>query len=233
MERADAIYSKRDFGENRVCAAPGSIESFYMLSDPIVYIVEDDAPVRRSMERLLSRANLTTVSYPTPKAFLEAAPTLDFGCVLLDIGLPGMDGLAVQARLIELGIILTIIIITGRGDVPTAVRAMKAGAIDFLEKPFADDALLNAIRRALTKNTVAAHAAGADQAARRIAALSPRERDVLDRLVSGRSNKIIAEELGLSIRTVEAHRGRMMVRLGVRQLAEAIGLAIIATLTGP
>ena len=211
---------------------PGSIEIFYMLSDPIVYIVEDDAPVRRSLERLLSRANLTTVSYPTAKAFLAAAPTLDFGCVLLDIGLPGMDGLAVQARLIELGIILTIIIITGRGDVPTAVRAMKAGAIDFFEKPFADDALLNAIRRALTKNTVAAHAVGADQAARRIAALSPREREVLDRLVSGRSNKIIADELGLSIRTIEAHRARMMAHLGVRQLAEAVALAVVATLAG-
>jgi two-component system response regulator FixJ len=144
-----------------------------------------------------------------------------------------MDGLAVQARLIELEILLPIIVITAQGDVPTAVRAMKAGAIDFLEKPYADDALLNAIRRALTKKTAAARSDAVDRAARRIAALSPRERDVLDRLVSGRSNKIIADELGLSIRTVEAHRARMMAHLGVRQLAEAVGLAVTATLATP
>jgi two-component system response regulator FixJ len=204
-----------------------------MASDPIIYIVEDDAAVRRSLERLLGAANLTAISYPTPKVFLAAVPTLDFGCVLLDIRLPGMDGLAVQARLIELGILFPIIVITAQGDVPTAVRAMQAGAIDFLEKPYADDALLNAIRRALTKKTATARAAAVDRAARRIAALSPRERDVLDRLVSGRSNKIIADELGLSIRTVEAHRARMMAHLGVHQLAEAVGLAVTATLTGP
>ena len=216
-----------------VSAAPGSIEIFYMLSDPIVYIVEDDAPVRRSLELLLSRANLTTVSYPTPRAFLAVAPTLAFGCVLLDVGRPEMGGPAVQARLIELGITLAIVIITGRGDVPTAVRAMKAGAIDFLEKPFSDDALLDAVRCALSKNTAAARAAAVDQAVRRIAGLSPRERDVLGRLVYGRSNKIIASELGLSIRTVEAHRARMMAHLGVHQLAEAVGLAVMANLSDP
>jgi two-component system response regulator FixJ len=203
-----------------------------MPTEPIIHIVDDDAGVRRSLERLLASADLAAISYSTPRAFLSAAPTLGAGCVLLDLRLPNMNGLEVQARLIELGVLLPVIIMTVQGDVPAAVRAMKAGAVDFLEKPYDDGTLLDAIGRALKRQTSVARRAAGSEATRRIAALSRREREVLDGLVAGRSNKVIAHELRLSVRTVEVHRARMMERLGVRQLAEAVRLSVTAGLTG-
>jgi two-component system response regulator FixJ len=201
-----------------------------MVIVPTIYVVEDDDSIRRSLERLLDEANLTASFFSTAEAFLAALPRV--GCVVLDIRLPGMDGLAVQARLLELGIDLPVIVVAPRGDVSTAVRAMKAGAIDILEQPYDDAALLVVIRNALSKKAIATHAVAVGRAARRVGDLSLREREVLDGLVLGRSNKIIAEELGLSIRTIESHRARMMARLGVRQLAEAIELAIMAAMAG-
>jgi two-component system response regulator FixJ len=197
-------------------------------SERIVYVVDDDAAVRRSLERLLDSAEYTAVSYEAPAAFLNAAPKLARGCVLLDIQMPGMDGLEVQLRLRDLGVLLPVIVMTGQGDVQTAVRAMKAGAADFLEKPFDDEVFLAAIETALTKNSSADRSHEAADAARRVAALSRREREVLDALMAGRSNKVIAFDLGISVRTVEVHRARMMERLGVHQLAEAIRLGVMA-----
>jgi two-component system response regulator FixJ len=193
-----------------------------------VHVVDDDAAVRRSLERLLDAAGLRVISYDTPFAFLDAALGLSPGCVLLDIKMPGMDGLELQALLLKENIPMPIIVMTGQGDVQSAVRAMKAGALDFLEKPYSDEFLLNAIESALAGADRASVDREAAEATQRIAALSPREREVLDALVAGRQNKVIAFDLGISVRTVEVHRARMMERLGVRQLAEAVRLSVMA-----
>lgn len=199
--------------------------------DRTVHVVDDDPAVRRSLERLLDAAGFHVVSYQSPAAFLNAASGLSAGCVLLDIRMPGVDGLEVQARLNRLRVNLPVIVMTGHGDVPSAVRAMKAGAVDFLEKPFDDETLLNAIGGAFAK---ASRLIGGDReavrAAQRIATLSPREREVLDALLAGRPNKVIAFDLNISVRTVEVHRARMMERLGTKQFADAIRLAVMATL---
>ena len=199
--------------------------------DRTVHVVDDDAAVRRSLERLLDAAGFHVVSYQSPTAFLNAASGLSAGCVLLDIRMPGVDGLEVQSRLNRLRVNLPVIVMTGHGDVPSAVRAMKAGAVDFLEKPFDDETLLNAIGGAFAK---ASRLIGGDReavrAAQRIATLSPREREVLDALLAGRQNKVIAFDLNISVRTVEVHRARMMERLGTKQFADAIRLAVMAKL---
>jgi len=199
-----------------------------MLNKGIVRVVDDDAAIRRSLERLLASAGFTPVSYETPLVFLAAASGRLTGCILLDLWMPGMDGLEVQTRLRQMGVLLPVIVMTARGDVQTAVRAMKAGAIEFIEKPFDDEVLLNAIKASLAPAGQGDRADEILDAARRLGALSPRERQVLDALLAGRPNKLIAYDLGLSVRTVEVHRARMMERLGVRQFAEAIRLAVMA-----
>ena len=204
-----------------------------MAVDRTVHVVDDDAAVRRSLERLLDAAGFRVVSYDSPLAFLSVAPGLSAGCVLLDIQMPGTDGLEVQAHLNRLGVPLPVIVMTGHGDVTSAVQAMKAGAVDFLEKPFDDETLLNAIEAALAKASRPIRDREAVHAAQRIATLSSREREVLDALLAGRPNKVIAFDLGISVRTVEVHRARMMERLGIRQFAAAIRLAIMASLAPP
>jgi two-component system response regulator FixJ len=200
-----------------------------MPGEKTVYVVDDDAAVRRSLERLLDSAGYKTVSYETPMTFLDAVPDLPGGCVLLlDVRMPGLDGLTVQAWLAKLECTIPVIVMTGQGDVQTAVRAMKAGAVDFIEKPCDDDVLLNAIEAALARSERPHRDREALEAAGRLAALSRREREVLDALIAGHANKMIAYDLGISVRTVEVHRARMMDRLGVRQLAEAIRLAVMA-----
>jgi FixJ family two-component response regulator/signal transduction histidine kinase len=193
-----------------------------------IYVVDDDAAVLRSLERLLGAAGYETMSFEQPVALLEAVSQLSEGCILLDVRMPGLNGLEVQAALAKLDCRLPVIVMTGQGDVPTAVRAMKAGAVDFIEKPFSDEELLEAIEAALTGIGRLDSDREASEAAERLAVLSPRERAVLDALVAGGQNKIIAFDLGISVRTVEAHRARMMHRLGVRRLAEAIRLVILA-----
>jgi two-component system response regulator FixJ len=201
-----------------------------MLIERFVHIVDDDAPVRRSLQRLLQTAGFATAAYETPFACLDAAPRLKAGCLLLDVRMPGMDGLQLQAELIKRGVGLPIIVMTGHADVQTAVRAMKGGAIDFIEKPFASESLIAALETAMADVGPAARKKELNEAAARIATLSPRERQVLERLVTGQPNKVIAFDLGLSTRTVELHRARMLKRLGLRRLAEAIRLAILAAL---
>jgi two-component system response regulator FixJ len=196
-----------------------------------VYIVDDDAAVRRALSRLLRSAGFQTDSYATAAEFLSALPQLPpGGCLLLDIRMPSMDGLELQSHLKRQGVGLTIIMMTGVGDVPMAVRTMKAGASDFLEKPFDDEQLVRSISAALDSHTSADHDREAYAAATRIATLSPREKQVLDGLVAGQPNKVIAGHLGLSVRTVEGHRVRMLERLGAHRLAEAIRLAVLANL---
>jgi two-component system response regulator FixJ len=202
-----------------------------MAAERTVYVLDDDHAVLRSLERLLSAANFEPITFDHPDAFLEAAKTFKTGCVLLDVRLPGMSGLDVQAQLRKIRKDLAVIVVTGQGDVQTAVRAMKAGATDFLEKPYSDHALLGSIESALGKES---HSdLDIADAARRVATLSPREREVLDGLLAGRPNKLIAFDLGISVRTVEVHRARMMERLGMRQLAQVIRLGVIARLQPP
>ena len=203
-----------------------------MPAERTIHVVDDDAAVQLSLERLLGSMGFATVSYTTPGAFLLVAPHLSGGCVLLDVKMPGISGLEVQARLRAIGFVPPIIVLTGQGDIQTAVLAMKAGAFDFLEKPYEDEVLLAAIEAALAASPDD-HIHQAVDSAQRIARLSPREREVLDALVAGAPNKVIAFDLGLSVRTVEVHRARMMERLGTRQLAEAIRLAVLATLAPP
>jgi two-component system response regulator FixJ len=200
------------------------------MAERTVYILDDDDAVLRSMERLLRSANIEPVTFDRPEAFLRAAETFKTGCVLLDVRLPGMNGLDVQARLLEMRSDLAVIVVTGQGDIQTAVRAMKLGATDFLEKPYSDHALLGSIEAAFRKERYSDRDRDIADAARRIATLSPREREVLDGLLAGQPNKLIAYRLGISVRTVEVHRARMMERLGMRQLAEVIRLGVIARL---
>jgi two-component system, LuxR family, response regulator FixJ len=198
-----------------------------------VYVLDDDEAVLRSLERLLSSADFEPITFERPDLFLTAAKTFKPGCVLLDVRLPGVSGLDVQVQLNRMRSDLSVIIVTGQGDIRTAVRAMKAGASDFLEKPYRDQTLLGAIEATFKKEGRIARDRDIAEAVQRIATLSPRERDVLDGLMAGRPNKLIAYQLGISVRTVEVHRARMMERLGVRQLAEAIRLGVMARLSAP
>jgi two-component system response regulator FixJ len=202
-----------------------------MSDERVVHILDDDPAFRRSIEVLLDAAWFATRAYASALAVLNAASQLSGGCILLDVQMPEMNGLDLQARLNELGIGLPVIVMTGQGDVATAVRAMKAGAVDFVEKPFDDDLLLTTIETALA--TVAGRASRErviGDAAALIAMLSPRERQVLEGILAGRSTKMIAHDLGISPRTVEVHRAHMLERLCTRSIAEAIRLAVMTGL---
>jgi two-component system response regulator FixJ len=201
-----------------------------MAAERIVYIVDDDVAIRRSLERLLGAADFQAVSYATPAEFLAVAGHLPAGCVLMDLRMPEMNGLEVQAHLLQNKVELPVIMVTAQGDVQSAVRAMKAGAVDFIEKPYGDDALIAAIESALKLGAPQDRVDETAAATALVDTLSPRERQVLAALMAGHSNKIIAFDLGISVRTVEVHRARMMDRLGVRQLAEAVRLAVLARL---
>jgi two-component system response regulator FixJ len=204
-----------------------------MTGKRIVHVVDDDAAVRRALVRLLRSEGLEAVTYETAQAVLNAAPSLSSGCILLDLQMPGMDGLELLARLGELGIELPVIVVTGHGDVPTAVRAMKAGAVDFIEKPIDETQLFAAIDAALAEKKFAVRDRVVAGATERMALLSPRERQVLEAIAVGRPSKLIAYDLGISVRTVEVHRAHMLDRLGVRNMAEAIRIAVMATLAEP
>jgi two-component system response regulator FixJ len=204
-----------------------------MPTERIVYVLDDDEAVRRSLERLLSSANFDPVTFERSDVFLTAARTFKTGCVLLDVRLPGMNGLEVQEELNRFRSDLPVIVMTAQGDVQTAVRAMKAGATDFLEKPYSDHALLGSIEAAFARTTPSDRNQEIADAVRRVATLSPREREVLYGLMEGRPNKMIAYQLGISVRTVEVHRARMMERLGIRQFAEALRLGIMSKLNVP
>jgi two-component system response regulator FixJ len=206
-----------------------------------VHLVDDDAAVRQGVAMLLRAARLRVVTYDSAVAFLAALDTLDPSapaCVLSDVRMPEIDGIELVERLRAAGNTLPVVMMTAHGDVLTAVRAMKAGANDFIEKPFEDTVLLAAIENVLAAASAAAAPAESAlpdtfaAAACRVAQLSRREREVLDLLVAGRSNKVVAHELSLSERTVEVHRARMLERLGVRTLPEAVRLAVWAELAG-
>lgn len=195
----------------------------------VVHLVDDDAAIRRSVGFMLKTSGHRVESYESGANLLKAIGHLDQGCILLDIRMPGMDGLEVQQALQEKGVSLPVIIMTGHGDVTLAVKAMKAGAVDFIEKPFEKDALLGSLeegyRRLSRKEATDDRARDATV---RLQALTPRERDVLDGLAQGLPNKTIAYDLGISPRTVEIHRANLMSKLAVRSLSEALRIAFAA-----
>jgi two-component system response regulator FixJ len=200
---------------------------------PIVHVVEDDVVARRSLDRLLRSKGYKTFIYETPQAILEIGSSLPSGCILLDFYMPAMDGLEFFQRLISLDVLLPVIALTRHGDVQTVARAMKAGVFDFLETSCSDEQLLAAIDAALADERHPRRDREIIEAVRRVATLSPREREVLEALTAGQSHKEIAHTLGISVRTVEVHRSRMLRRLGTRRLPEAIRLSVIATLVAP
>ncbi|CAA2141668.1 response regulator transcription factor [Hyphomicrobium sp. ghe19] len=196
----------------------------------MVHIVDDDVSLRRSLQYLLRAAGYGASTYDSPLAVIEAAAKLAGGCVLLDLHMPGMDGLELHRRLVALDVRAPVILMTTQCDVPTAVNALKSGVVDFIEKPFNDRRVLEAIESAFSANLYANAAREGVRAARRIAALTPRERQVLDGLAAGHANKTIAYDLGISVRTVEVHRARLLDRLGTRRLAVAIRMSVLASL---
>ena len=201
----------------------------------IAYVVDDELLVRRSLVLLLGSAGFPVQAFGSAEEFLRAAGLgLPFGCVLLDIRMPGMDGMALLREMAVRGLRLPVVVVTGHGDVPLAVSAMKAGACDFIEKPYTGEAILLATEAALGRgDEEQARAREAAEAAARLATLTPRETDVLLGLVAGRQNKVIALDLGLSPRTVEMHRANAMTKLGARSLSEAVRLALSAGLQAP
>jgi two-component system response regulator FixJ len=194
-----------------------------------VHLVDDDEAIRRSVGFMLKTSGFQVRTYESGLDFLKSATSLDPGCILLDIRMPGMDGLEVLGALRAKGVSLPVIIMTGHGDVSLAVQAMKAGALDFIEKPFEKAVLLSAIDHGIERlKRSAADVDRADEAAVKLQALTPRERDVLDGLAKGLPNKTIAYDLGISPRTVEIHRANLMTKLGVRSLSEALRIAFAA-----
>jgi two-component system response regulator FixJ len=198
-------------------------------TDKTVHVVDDDDSVRRSVGFMLKTSGYKVKPYSSGAELLKEAKSLDPGCILLDIRMAGMDGLEVQQSLQEKGITLPVIIMTGHGDVPLSVRAMKAGAIDFIEKPFEKEVLLTAIEDGFAAlGRAGSRRDRAEDAVLRLQVLTSREREVLDGLAQGLPNKTIAYDLGISPRTVEIHRANVMSKLGVRSLSEALRLAFAA-----
>ncbi len=197
----------------------------------VVYLVDDDAAVCSSLAVLLSSFGYASAAYASAEDLLAVAAHLAPGCLIVDVCLPGMDGLSLQAELAARGVRHPVIVVTGHADVPLAVRAMKAGAVDLIEKPFSADDIIAAVRSALARlEDARQHTMAAETALSRLALLTPREHEVLVQLVAGRANKGIAHVLGISPRTVEIHRANIMEKLGCRSLAEAVRLALAAGL---
>jgi two-component system response regulator FixJ len=194
-------------------------------------VVDDDEAVRRSLGRLLRAHGFMVAEHASAEGFLNTigTPPPEACCALLDIRMPGMDGLTLQHLLAERRLALPVIVVTGHADVPLAVEAMRAGALDVVEKPYAPERLLEAIHSALARSRESRERERLRLAfAARLRNLSPRERDVLDLLVEGLPNKLIAHRLGLSIRTVEGYRATMMEKLSANSLSEAVRIAILA-----
>ena len=190
-----------------------------------IYVVDDDPAVRKSLGRLLKAAGFRVEAFASAAAFLAQAPHARLGCIVLDVQMPDLTGIELQQALAGAGIALPIIFITGHGDVPTSVRAMKAGAVDFLAKPFDDKELFAAIALALDRAQRESESrADADVVEQRLATLTPRERQVLLQVLTGKLNKQIAGELGASEKTIKVHRARVMNKMQVRSVADLVRL---------
>jgi two-component system response regulator FixJ len=198
------------------------------MPEATIHVVDDDQAVREGLSALLTAKGYAVRLYATAEALLDAGPHGRPGCLVVDVRMPGMSGLELQRELKRRGETMPLVVITGHGDVPVAVAALKAGAVDFLEKPFDDDALLAAIGEALAKPEARAAAAADDREAafRRVAGLTPREREVMELVAAGLANKAIAHRLGIAVRTVEIHRAHVMEKTGARSLSELVRLVI-------
>jgi two-component system, LuxR family, response regulator FixJ len=198
-----------------------------------VHVIDDDEALRDSLTFLLRTARLDVQSYPSATVFLEALPEANLSCVITDVRMPGISGIDLLRRLRERKISVPVIVITGHGDIPLAVEAMRIGAIDFLEKPFDDEVLIASVKAALRQKEgeVKRHGERAEIESR-LAALSNRERDVLGGLVAGRANKQIAFDLGISPRTVEIYRANLMSKMQAGSLSDLVRMALIAEIVG-
>lgn len=196
---------------------------------PTVHVVDDDAAVRKALSLLMKSAGLRANTYASAEEFLAHYEPSEPGCLVLDIRMAGMSGLELQQTLAARQCTIPIIILTGHGNVPMAVRAMKAGAVDFLEKPFQEGSLLALVEKSLQQDARRRREQNRRAAAtKRLARLTPREHEVMQHLIQGKMSKVIAADLGISTRTVEIHRGRIMHKLGVRSLSALIRLALTA-----
>jgi two-component system response regulator FixJ len=205
-----------------------------MRTEKLVHIVDDDDSVRRSLAFMLKHAGYRAEAYVSGVEFLKAAKHAERGCVLLDVRMPEMDGLEVQQEMARRGIDMPVVILTGHGDVGVAVKAMRAGAINFIEKPYVKEALLGAIEEAYSwLDRRHDKELKANEAQVRLASLTGRERDVLNGLVAGNPNKTIAYDLGISPRTVEIYRAKVMEKLRARSLSEVLRIAFIAQAAEP
>jgi two-component system response regulator FixJ len=194
-----------------------------------VYVIDDDEAMRDSLDFLLGAADFQVVLFESAQNFLDTLSTLDFGCVVSDVRMPGIDGIELLKRLMAGDSLFPIVIMTGHGDVPLAVEAMKLGAMDFLEKPFEDDRLIGMIEAALRRaESDIQNEAATLEIQSRIASLSPRERQVMDGLIAGLSNKLIAREYDISPRTIEVYRANVMTKMHAASLSELVRLAMRA-----
>jgi two-component system response regulator FixJ len=199
-----------------------------------VYIVDDDAAVRASLCALLGSVDVHATAHASAEELLAVLDQTCTGVLVLDVRMPGMSGLELQRVLKERGIDMPVIVVTGHGDVPMAVRAMKAGAVDFIEKPFNEQDLLERVQACLQRAAqVGAERAARERAAARFQTLTPRETQVLGLLAAGKASKVIAADLGISERTVDVHRFNVMRKVGARSLAELLQLRTQAGLAGP
>lgn len=198
-----------------------------MATEATVFVVDDDAAMRESLRFLVESVGLDVETFERAEDFLERYDPELPGCLILDVRMPEVSGLELQERLAEYGSGLPIIMVTGYGDVPMAVRAMRNGAVDFIEKPFSDQHLIDRVQEAIARDRLRrTERKGRESVARRVSTLSAREREVLDLVVTGKANKVIAHELGLSPKTVEVHRARLMKKLNVSSVAELVRLSL-------
>ncbi len=202
-----------------------------MSAEPVVHVIDDDDSARQSLEFLLDCAGLKVRSYESAIAFLKAVPNMEHGCIVTDVRMPEMNGVELVGRLKDQGVTDPVIIITGHADVPMAIQAMRAGVVDFLEKPFSDDAILSAVRAALAHRDDRDHLqAERDSIVEKMATLSTREREVMEGLVEGHANKVIAYDLGISARTVEVYRANVMTKMQADSLSDLVRMVTTARL---
>jgi two-component system, LuxR family, response regulator FixJ len=201
------------------------------MSNPVIYVIDDDESVRDSLDFLLRSSQFLVKTYDSAAAFLETLPDIAFGCIITDVRMPGLSGIELLKQLRERDVKIPVIVMTGHGDVPLAVEAMKIGAADFFEKPFDSDSIVAAVRAALSNSEKDAdREAERRELHARLATLSPRERDVLGGLVAGNPNKTIAHDLGISPRTVEIYRANVMTKMKAGSVSELVRMALIAGL---
>jgi len=199
-----------------------------MPTDAIVHVIDDDDSARESLEFLLRSAKIHVRTYDSARAFIQNLSSVKAGCIITDVRMPDVSGIDLLRKLREMDLGIPVIVVTGHGDVPLAVEAMRIGAVDFLEKPYDDEALLTSVRSALNQgNKATSQSEEKAQLQERLATLSNREREVLDGLIAGQPNKIIAYNLGISPRTVEIYRANVMTKMKAGSLSELVRMALI------